>query len=332
MSETATKDTDCINLVTSACRICTKQTNNSIDLFNGEHNGKKFVEMLSFCLKRSIHQNDGLPGTICTECGTNLITVHAFHTLCLDSEHHFRRLFSSTENKVKVEVDSELDEPCENRVKIESEGHIVVLPDISYFHNEHFDTQKQSNEEVSDSDYSDYKSKSMRKSLKKSKKLREQKRLHRLSAERQASGLFECFECKKTFNRFSNLQRHASSHAKKDKTYVCSECHIKFVYLKSLFRHRRQKHADRVYECEYCTEAFESLSKLKHHINGVHKQDSKTYKCDVCSKTFLLHFQLLCHQTEDVCTQNFQCTDCDEAFPLHRMLKTHIRDKHTSKC
>lgn len=311
------------------CRICAKVTVNAIDLFAAEHEGKKFFEMLEFCLQQPI-ETDGLPRIICNACSITLIAVHKFHTLYYNSEHYFRRISSAADSKVKLEVESDIDE---SPIKVEeSEGHIVVLPDISYFDNEHFEAPKLLNATTKNVDRigSSFKSPSTRiKSLKRSKALGDSKRSRKLTGDQQ-HGEFECFECKKVFSHFSNLQEHASSHIKN--AYECSECHIKFIYLKSLFRHRRQKHQTRVYECEYCTEAFESLSKLKQHITHTHKHQSKSYKCGVCSKTFLLHFQLLYHQTEDICTQNFQCPDCDEAFPMHRMLKSHIRDKHTSKC
>lgn len=326
--------------LTTLCRICAKHSDNTIDLFNAEHNNIKFVEMLAFCLQQIIHESDGLPGIICEGCGSNLIIVHSFHTLYNNSEQHFRQILSSSENKVKVEIECEPDEPCGNQIKVENEGHIVVLPDISYFDSEHFETRKsQKLDIVNDSDNSDmsFKPKSTHKTRKRSKKIAKSKKCtqnhksQRMPADRLNFEIFECFQCKKCFKRFSDLQRHASSHAKKEKPYECTECRIQFVYLKSLFRHRRQKHSARVYECEYCTEAFESLSKLKQHVNGAHKKELKTYKCDLCTKPFLLRFQLSCHQSEDLCSQNFKCTTCFVSFPLHRMLKNHIRDKHTSK-
>lgn len=283
------------------CRICAKYSENTVDLFNAEHNGKKLVEMLAFCLKLIIHEHDGLPGIICEDCGSKLIVVHAFHKIYNDSEQHFRRLFSSAENEVKVEVECDPDVPCENQIKVENEGHMVVVPDISYFDNEHFETDRpQKTDSIHDSDNADLScdvKSTQQRSTKpekssKSKTSTEKMRSKRTPFESVKFELFECFQCKKRFKRFSDLQRHGSSHTKKEKAYECSECRIKFVYLKSLFRHRRQKHSSRVYECEYCTDAFESLSKLKQHVNFAHKSELKTYKCESCTKTFLLSFHL----------------------------------------
>lgn len=324
------------NTLRALCRICAKQSDKVVDLFTAEHNGKKIVDMLVFCLKQLVRECDGFPGIVCEDCKSDLIKVYAFHTRYNDSEQQFRRMLSpSTVNKVKVEAESESDEQCQNQIKLENDGHIVVLPDISYFDNDHFETQRLQDTVVNDSsDMSQIKEDSIQRRSKKSKKISGSKKTtQRMPTHRQKSELFECFQCKKCFNRFSSLQRHASTHhVDKEKPYECTECRIQFVYMKSLFRHRRQKHSDRIYECEYCPEAFESLSKLKRHVNGAHKHELKAYKCDLCSKTFVLRFQLACHQTDDVCSQSFQCTTCDETFPLHRMLKTHIRDKHTSKC
>lgn len=316
--------------LTTLCRICAKHSDNVIDLFHAEHNNIKLAEILAFCLQQIIHENDGLPGIICEGCGSNLIVVHSFHTLYNDSEQYFRRMLSSSENNVKVEINCEPDEPVENEIKVENESHIVVLPDISYFDNEHFENEKL--QKVNDDDDSYMSSDDVKSTHERPEKSTHKRKSQKMPAEWSKFEIFECFQCKKCFNRFSDLQRHANSHKKKIKPYECSECRIQFVYLKSLFRHRRQKHPSRVYECEYCTEAFESLSKLKRHVNGAHKNELKTYKCEMCTKTFLLRFQLSCHQSEDLCSQSFKCTTCCDAFPLHRMLKNHIRDKHTSNC
>ncbi len=320
------------NNLTTQCRICARHSDNIVDLYNAEHNGLKYVDMLVFCIKQRIHENDGLPKIICQECRTDLIKVHSFHTLYSESEQHFRQLLPSTENRVKavkVELESEPDEPCRSQIKVENESQIVVLPDINYFHSEQFETEQLQNVVLNQ-----YTASTKKNSRKISEKVRKEsvheKKRRRLLSEGQKFEAFECYECKKKFNRFSSLQRHAGSHIKNEKLFECTECRIRFVYLKSLFRHRRQRHSDRVYECEYCTEAFESLSKLKQHVNGTHKDELKTYRCELCSKTFLLQFQLSCHQTDDSCSKSFRCTSCDETFPMHRMLKNHIRDKHTS--
>lgn len=313
------------NYLTTLCRICAKHSDRILDLFNEEHKGEKLVDLLSYCLKQLIHEDDGLPRIICEVCGTNLIMVHEFHTLYSNSELRFRDILEVSQNNVKLELGYD---PCENEIKVEPDDeitHITLLPDVSYFRNHnYFDTYS-----FTDMTHERPKKlKQLNKTKKSAKKLTSHQREPHQS--RVKIELYECFECKETFPKFRALKRHTRIHIRQEKPYECSDCKVRFVYLKSFARHRRQKHPTRVFECEYCTDAFATLPKLKQHLNIAHKHEVKAYKCDVCPKTYPLRFQLSYHQLKHLHSQPVSCSFCGESF-TQRMLKSHIRDKHTSK-
>lgn len=324
--------------LTTLCRICARHSDSMLNLFIAEHEDVKLVDMLVFCLKQMIHEGDGLPGIICDVCGSTLIMVHEFHKLYNDSEQRFHQVLDASENKVKVEMEYE---SGENVIKQENEGDIFLLPEVCYFDNDHFETSKPRKVDKSDLVTHEFTLKTIQRheGPKNSKKLIERKKAAKKRKSHETAiwkprtnpEYYECFQCEKRFKKFKNLQRHSSSHIHKEKPYECTECRIRFVYLKSLFRHRRQKHPTRIYECEYCPDAFLTLIKLKQHLDSSHKYELKTYKCDSCSKKFSLRFQLACHQSEQLCSQQMSCKTCGESFSHHRMLKSHIRDKHTSK-
>lgn len=309
------------NSLTALCRICGKHSNSVLNLFNAEHKGEKLVDMLSFCLKQLVYEDDGLPGIICEICGSNLLMVHEFHTLYNNTERRFRDVLES-QNRVKVEIEYE---PCDSVIKVEPEDpatHITLLPDVNYFGNDNYFGTYSINTALTPQ-----KPKKLNKRKKPTHKLKSQQREAEQSMVK--SEFYECFECKECFSKFRDLKRHSRNHTRKIKPYECNDCKVRFVYLKSFARHRRNKHPTRVFECEYCTDAFATLPKLKQHLNNAHTNEVKTYKCDSCSKTFPLRFQLSCHQLKHLDVQPLSCSVCGESFTQRRMLKAHIRDKHT---
>lgn len=333
MDDTKKMDSDSLSTL---CRICARHSDSVLDLFKAEYQGEKLVEMLSFCSKQLIHEADGLPRIICEVCKSNLITVHEFHTLYSNSEQRFREILKISQNSVKVEIDYL---PCENEMKLENEDKMVLLPDISCFSNDLATKRRLRSNIMKSLDNSEL---SLKKKIKKERK-RESKKSQSQSPKilKSQKGdpenfslnveFYECFQCKEYFQKFSDLQRHATSHIGKEKPYECSECEsVRFVYLKSLIRHRRQKHPTRIYECDYCSEAFVTLAVLKQHLENSHKNEMKTYPCGLCSKQFLVRLQFSCHQLEHSNSQQILCKICGENFTQHRMLKSHIRDKHTT--
>lgn len=328
MTETKEMESDSGESLNVLCRICARHSDSVRDLFNAEHKNEKLVDMLSFCLKQIIHEDDGLPRIICEVCGTNLIMVYEFHTLYNNSELRLREIFTGSQNKVKLEIEYG---HCDNEMKLENEGKMSSLPDSTDNINLESIKTRQSNIISGVPLTRNIKSERPNKSKKWDKT---EKKLKSSQRDSESSSLkiecYECFQCKESFHKFIDLQRHSSSHIRKVKAYECSECQIRFVYLKSLFRHRRQKHPKRVYECENCTEAFSKLTLFKEHSEHVHKNEMKTYRCDLCSKQFLLRLQFSCHQLEHLNSQNISCKICGVRFLQHRMLKSHIRDKHTS--
>lgn len=61
-----------------------------------------------------------------------------------------------------------------------------------------------------------------------------------------------------------------------------------------------------------------------------HKNQLKSYKCNYCTRSFILHFQLVFHMAKHENKNLYSCDTCGDTFFTERQLKAHIRDSHTS--
>lgn len=321
------------------CRICATLSNRIQNLFEIIHNGVVLAEMLKYCLKRPVNKADNLPRSICTNCVYNLITTYDFHRLCESSEQYFLKRFSS--NRVYNESqgdaitkysDSKLITP-----KIESEsGFKNSSSNFDENHDfdkiertmvselvcveENFDAKDIITEEDSESPLpiSQFTSRNKSRTAQKRKRI--------LKSDEKS---YECYECRKNFDAFRDLRSHMHDHDDSRKPFECVTCKMRFVHLNSWFRHR-SRHTKNIHDCEYCDQAFSTLTPLKHHIQDMHKDQLKAYKCDQCSEEFALHFLLVWHIEWHKKAKQFICSTCDAVFFNERKLKAHIRDNHAS--
>lgn len=328
------------------CRICATQSNYVQNLFEIVHNGIALAEMLGFCLKRQINRIDGLPQNICAICKNNLISSFEFHSLCETSEQYFLKQcipnnryhgisthtsvvesMGSNRNReivlsqIKTETDSELDHIDANfDYGIKSDEPMLASEMICV--EESFDINNVINE--NEPEFVEPNGRPQRRS---SSKIMQAQKIHpKIEAK-----VYECFECRRRFDEFNKLRAHMNDHDSSRKPYECTICKMRFVHMNSWFRHRA-RHNKSMHDCEYCSEAFDTLPALKQHIQEFHKEQMDAYKCNDCSKKFALHFLLLCHLERHKNAKTFVCNTCDAVFFSDRKLKGHIRDKHASKC
>ena len=80
-----------------------------------------------------------------------------------------------------------------------------------------------------------------------------------------------------------------------------------------------------------CSASFPTRSKLKRHINGVHR-NFRPFKCDFdgCSESFTLKENLDRHKaTHEEDLKPVECPHCDEKFKNPKELENHIKTIHT---
>lgn len=298
------------------CRICAQRSNQTHHLFETMHNGMALAEMLNYCLKRPITKECGLPLTICLACQEHLISTYKFHNLCESSEQFLLEKFAPNNvidetipqddaNEIKHEFEYKF-----SAVTVDESVDIVCKPEIA-FRSELICVDEQFDANM----------------------IAEESPKGRLKSQQKSEDIktFECYECKEQFDQLHELRTHIQDHNSSRKPFECTICNIRFMHLNSWVRHR-SRHTKNVHNCEYCDQAFKTLTILKHHIQDEHKDRLNAYRCDQCTEVFSLNLLLLWHKERHKKAKQFVCTTCNTVFWNERKLKSHIRDNHASKC
>ena len=107
---------------------------------------------------------------------------------------------------------------------------------------------------------------------------------------------FICCECKKTFNRKQNLERHMKffHESSNDEKIKCSDCSMTFQNRFNLERHVKSKLCESgksKYSCILCKTECCSKNSLRDHVKKHH-----LLKCEICGLSFSRNSALLTHR------------------------------------
>ena len=82
---------------------------------------------------------------------------------------------------------------------------------------------------------------------------------------------YECVVCKKDYKKKARFQIHFKEVHVQDKKFACSMCNSVCSSSDSLYIHRMSFHADKIFKCPFCNQAFGLKSKMNAHIRDKHK-------------------------------------------------------------
>lgn len=76
---------------------------------------------------------------------------------------------------------------------------------------------------------------------------------------------FYCEQCKRGFNERTNYDQHMAKHEGRSYYFSCQACSKRFISQQKLKDHMATDHVEFNYNCEYCGEGFNSLSRFREH-------------------------------------------------------------------
>ncbi len=119
------------------------------------------------------------------------------------------------------------------------------------------------------------------------------------------------------------------------KLYQCGYCSSAFNTISLLTSHTSEVHPGKpAWCCPLCDKAFTTKGVLDRHL-VVHR-DTKPLQCRICSLTFTQSQNLDRHMLIHTGESQFNCANCDAKFPnkfnLIRHLQTHYPDREQHKC
>ena len=146
-----------------------------------------------------------------------------------------------------------------------------------------------------------------------------------------------CEECNLTFKSNYRRKIHVLEIHEKRFDYECSKCNKKFCVKGQLSFHMKKSHASdgkekQLFCCEYCVKQFQTLPRLKGHINMVHLK-IKNFPCKQCDKSFFRKYNLQEHTRTEHSDgiKKFLCADCGNCYLTSKRLHLHNKTMHGSK-
>lgn len=138
---------------------------------------------------------------------------------------------------------------------------------------------------------------------------------------------YECYICKVQLNTFSDANRHSQLHvqARSEQCTVCNEMWTP----KEFNRHICVRGTS--IQCEYCTKSFGATVKLIRHIESEHEKEQILHRCDKCHRFFVMALLRDVHvmQHREV-SKNYVCNICSKAFSTKYRYECHRECCHST--
>ena len=145
---------------------------------------------------------------------------------------------------------------------------------------------------------------------------------------------FICDVCPSIFmdsQRLKSHKYHVHGPKKKSKVQQCPICDKKFTFLRFHIINKHSKDGENThkFQCDTCSQRFQSNGKLKTHVKLVHER----VKCDVCQQEICNYFMLKRHKAKvhGIIPSNVhKCEHCPLFFSTKVAIDKHMAKKHPS--
>ncbi|KAL8578330.1 hypothetical protein ACOMHN_031704 [Nucella lapillus] len=128
-----------------------------------------------------------------------------------------------------------------------------------------------------------------------------------------------CATCGDSFPTRYLLQRHALTHKEK---ILCPLCN-KYITEPCYEDHMKRHYGNKTWKCEVCPKSFIRKAELQQHTL-VHK-DERPFCCEQCGMRYREKSRLNSHMRTHTGIKPYKCQQCEKCFTRSRELKNHMR-------
>ncbi|XP_055533660.1 transcription factor grauzone-like [Wyeomyia smithii] len=336
------------------CFTCCRRTENFLCITDDDNNSGENVEEIfakHFWFTREVYQN----GIVCTSCWEKIDEFHKFYC-------EVEKLHATTKAEADVKVESNDGAPddeslifAETVIKCEEPNSLYVMVEKQEINPADDNDDAGTSHEAGASDASANVDRESAESESESnvplakrfaasgRKKQKQPVPARSPASTQRNEKFICHLCAqvagsaggRTYKTFYWLKQHFNKDHNKSQCYIFC-CEKKWFNTRNYNRHvsaHHDKTRTMKNRCVECARWFKEESSFQAHMFLVHTPDeAKKFKCNLCTKCFVLEDQLNSHITwhEEVKQKNYYCSLCDRYFVVAGHLEKHMERHHGS--
>jgi len=133
-----------------------------------------------------------------------------------------------------------------------------------------------------------------------------------------------CKLCSKQCRGFRGLVDHMHRDHSDYKPWQCSHCTTKTAFVKTLYRHLKQRHGISECPCPRCGKTYSRAQSMLFHVNKHEENEMKFFQCNHCQSRFKKKEKLDQH-IQKKHSGGFECETCGKKFPEQSSLKEHMR-------
>ncbi|EAT40862.1 AAEL007445-PA [Aedes aegypti] len=336
------------------CRICLRYEQNCVSLF-AKRRGTSLAEMVRFCARVEISENDGLPKDACGRCVDEALNAYLFVNKCRRSDAELRTAQASlkddnedAETEINdqlafcaVDVEPQHVESLEVEQEEDTADSNVPIPDVDIdiqqvtSVSEVMDTASNSDEEsiqyaTSDSesvefDHQQQEVKTSDKAIQEDVSLGHMKQ-ESLSLTMHSRRSQFCTLCSETFVSLNEKRLHMQNvHG------LSGPVSVKQTTRRICFHSIRKNAVDetRPFQCNICYKLFRTFESLRIHQRFVYRP--KNFVCVICGRAFDTRSKLQTHLLVHSDKRNFQCDKCSKSFKKEIDLKSHHFKVHSKQ-